>query len=55
MLYWFQIIFCSIRVLDFDLSVDLENTSYYLEAVEMTKVCEKRDTTKELRTGLHKR
>ena len=51
MLYWFKIIFCYIQVIDFDLLIDLENTSYYLKAVEMAKVCEKKRYNKRIKNG----
>ena len=44
MLYWLQTIFCSMQFLDFDLLVDLENTSEYSKVFENIEFCEKEDT-----------
>ena len=44
MLYWLQTIFCSMQFLDFDLLVDLENTSEYTKVFENIEFCEKEDT-----------
>ncbi|KKO74801.1 hypothetical protein AAJ76_440003756 [Vairimorpha ceranae] len=53
MLYWLQTIFCSMQFLDFDLLVDLENTSEYTKIFKITEFCEKEDTQQKIQEQVY--
>ena len=53
MLYWLQTIFCSMQFLDFDLLVDLENTSKYSKVFEIKEYCEKEDTQQKIQERVY--
>ncbi|KKO74042.1 hypothetical protein AAJ76_1320007276 [Vairimorpha ceranae] len=40
MLFWFQIVFCSTQIFDFNCLVDLENSSNYLKTFKNKGLCE---------------